>query len=103
MYWGRGYRWMFWLTGMPGWIRAWYSAVQLSTQATSFPSSSWIPFWFCRRFLWLYGWVNPVSIGASQPKMTKEQEVQMLEKGIKALEEELEYLKNTLAELKGQK
>lgn len=22
MYWGRGHRWMFWLTGMPGWMRA---------------------------------------------------------------------------------
>jgi trans-aconitate methyltransferase len=22
MFWGRGYRWMFWLTGMPGWMRA---------------------------------------------------------------------------------
>jgi hypothetical protein len=119
MFWGRGFRWMFWLTGMPGWMRAGFG----------------YPFGFCRWFPWMPRWwwtgaYGPVAwtpqgpVLASQtstqqipiapiqfqPQMTKEQEIRYLEQELKALEEEkkaleeeLESIRNRLNELKKQK
>jgi hypothetical protein len=107
---------MFWLTGMPGWMRAGF-----------WPGN---PFGFCRWFPWMprwwwtgaYGPVQwtpqttqpstqqiPVAPMQFQPQMTKEQEIRYLEQELKALEEEkkaleedLESIKKRINELKSQ-
>jgi hypothetical protein len=128
MFWGRGYRWMFWLTGMPGWMRTGFGY-------PAFGRGN--PFGFCRWFPWMprwwwtgaYGPVQwtpqgpvlasqtnqpstqqiPVAPMQFQPQMTKEQEIQYLEQELKALEEEkkaleedLESIKKRINELKSQ-
>lgn len=132
MFWGRGYRWMFWLTGMPGWMRAGFGYPVFGYGYPAFGRGN--PFGFCRWFPWLprgwwpgmYGPVEwtpqgpvlvsqttaqqiPVTPMQFQPQMTKEQEIQYLEQELKALEEEkkaledeLESIKKRINELKSQ-
>jgi len=124
MFWGRGYRWMFWLTGMPGWMRAGYGYPALAPGLLGWPG-------FCRWFPWMPRWwwsgmygpvewtpqgpvlasqtTQPVTPMQFQPQMTKEQEIQYLEQELKALEEEkkaledeLESIKKRINELKSQ-
>jgi hypothetical protein len=130
MFWGRGFRWMYYATGMPGWMRA----------GSGYPVfGRGNPFLFCRWFPWMprwwwsgmYGpveWTSQGPVLASQttaqpsaqqipatpiqfqPQMTKEQEIQFLEQEIKAMEgerkaldQDLESIRNRLNELRKQK
>ena len=98
-----GYRWMYQLTGLPGWARFGYSpgwggippGAQYLMQTGQLPQfMSWlgtqVPF------------VPPGgawgSIGAPTT-MTKEQEVQLLQGQAKALEGQLEQIKRRIEEL----
>ena len=117
---GRGYRWMFWLTGLPGWARF------------GFGYPGWGSyFWSCRWFPWLPRWwwsgiYGPVTWTPQGPMLasqttsttrylptfpqaplTKEEEIRYLEEELKALEEEkkmiereLEALRKRLGEIK---
>ena len=107
-WWGRGWRWWYYLTGMPGWMRVWYGL----------PAFGWFrgnPFPFCRWFPWLprwwwsgiYGQVQwtpqgPVLVSQApvQSQMTKEQEIQYLEEELKAIEEERKMLEQALEAIK---
>ncbi|RLI76226.1 hypothetical protein DRP04_12825 [Archaeoglobales archaeon] len=105
---GRGWRWGFWMTGLPGWMRFsyWYPA---AWQGVVWPGWSW--FWRCRWFPWLPRWwwtgmYGPIEwtpygpqlvSSTSQPAqptspqtmpVTGEQELRYLEQELKALEEE---------------
>lgn len=127
---GRGFRWMYYATGMPGWMRAGFGY-------PAFGRGN--PFGFCRWFPWMPRWwwtgnygpiewtpqgpvlasqtatqpsVQPMPVTPIQfqPQMTKEQEIQFLEQEIKALEEErkalnqdLESIKKRINELKARK
>ena len=56
-FWGRGYRWMFRLTGLPGWLRGFGGGFGFA----GFGRGAWMgfrgnPFWNCRWFPWLPRW-----------------------------------------------
>jgi hypothetical protein len=121
---------MFWLTGMPGWMRAGFGYPAFGT--------GYYPFGFCRWFPWMPRWwwtgmygpvqwtpqgpviasqtaaqpsAQQISVAPMQfqPQMTKEQEIQYLEQELQALEEEkkaleqdLESIKKRINELKSQ-
>ena len=120
-WWGRGWRWWYYITGIPGWMRAWYGL----------PAFGWFrgnPYPFCRWFPWLPRWwwsgiYGPVQwtprgpVLASQapvqpavptqplpiqfqPGMTKEQEIQYLEEEIKAIEDEKRMLEQELESIR---
>lgn len=74
---GRGYRWMYRLTGLPGW--AW-------PRCFWFP---WLPRWW---WAGIYSGIYP------QP-ITREDEVKMLQEEAAALEEELKAIRKRLQEL----
>ncbi len=103
MAYGRGgYRWrnMYYLTGLPGWMRFGFSpgwvgrspmglppAAQYLMQTGQIPQfSSWMQQW------------TPVMPG--MPGMTRDQEIAMLENQAKMLGDQLEQIKKRLDELK---
>ena len=127
MFWGRGYRWMFWLTGMPGWMRAGFGYPVFGYGYPAFGRGN--PFGFCRWFPWMPRWwwsgmygpvewtpqgpvlasqtaaqpsAQPTSVTPIQfqPQMTKEQEIQFLEQELKALEDERKVLNQDLESIK---
>jgi len=106
MWWwgGRGYRWMFRLTGLPGWMRFGFSpgwgtippGAQYLIQTGQLP----------RFYAYLTSGIGrgyypaPYPVPPEYP-MEKEQEREMLEEEMKFLEERLEQIKKRLEELKG--
>jgi len=122
---GRGFRWMYYATGMPGWMRAGLGYPAFGRGLWGWPGN---PFGFCRWFPWMprwwwsgmYGpveWTSqgpvlasqttqpsaqqiPVTPMQFQPQMTKEQEIQYLEQEIKALEEEKKALEEELESIR---
>jgi len=97
---GRGFRWMYYATGMPGWVRAGF-------EYPAFGRGN--PFPFCRWFPWLPRWwwtgaYGPVLASQTsvqfQPQMTKEQEIQYLEQELQALEEEKKALEQDLESIR---
>jgi hypothetical protein len=77
---GRGYRWMYYLTGLPRWARTGYP---WPGRCYWFP---WLPRW------WWAG-VYP------ETPISKEEEVKMLQEEATALEEELKAIRKRLQEL----
>jgi hypothetical protein len=99
-----GYRWrrMYYLTGMPGWIRFGYSPGWVGRSPTGLsPTAEWI---MSSGLMPQY--LQYLSTGATQPAatpftptgapLTKEQEVQMLEQQAKAIEAQLEATRRRL-------
>ena len=118
MFWGRGRRYWFYLTGMPGWAR------MSSNYPVGFRGN---PYPFCRFFPWLpRGWwtgafgpiemtpQGPVLTGSSvsdqvkqgwfgfpqQSNMPKEQEIAMLENQLKMIEDEKKVIEQTINSIK---
>ena len=118
--WGRGWRWWYYATGMPGWMRARYGLPAFGMR--------WFrgnPYPFCRWFPWLPRWWwagiygpvqwtpqgpvlasqsadrsttpnKPILPAQFQPQMTREQEIQYLEQELKAMEEERKMLEQAV-------
>jgi len=89
-----GYRWMYQLTGLPGWLRFGYSpgwgglppGAQFLMQ-----SGLWPQFW---------SWMQSrTPLMPPWPGMPKEQEVQLLQGQAKMLEGQLEQIKKRIEEL----
>jgi len=119
MFWGRGYRWLYYATGMPGWMRAGFG-YPVFGRGNPFPFCRWFP--WLPRWWWsgAYGPIEwtpqgpvlasqttqpsaqqiPVAPMQFQPQMTKEQEIQYLEQELKALEEEKKLLEQNLESIK---
>jgi len=74
MFWGRGYRWWFRLTGLPGWMRFGY-----------------YPPWVYAR-----GFAPPYV----EPTLSPEDELRMLEEEKQILEDQLEEIKARIEELR---
>lgn len=100
-----GYRWrrMYYLTGLPGWLRFGYSPGWLGRSPTGLPPTA--------QWLIQVGLIpqptqqSPVNPYPTQqpptfPYQTKEQEKQFLEQQAKTLESQLEFLRRRLEELK---
>ena len=118
MWWGRGWRWRFWLTGLPGWARWYYpySPVASTTQTYSQPQATFpvLPwFWRCRWFPWLPRWwwtgmygpitwtpQGPMLAQSQQPSTQPSNELQNLEQEMKALEQEKQLIEKELEEIK---
>ena len=89
---GRGFRWMYYATGMPGWMR--YNA-------------SYGNYWQCWRFPWLprgwwtgiYGPVQWTSQGPQIVSDTQGMQAQLQEQA-RAIEQEIANLQNELAEIR---
>ena len=98
---GYRYRWMFYLTGLPGWLRFGFSPGWIGRSPTGLPpTAQWI---LQSGLLPQYmQWIQTVSPAAPYlivPQMSKEQERQILEQQAKALESQLEALRKRLEEL----
>jgi hypothetical protein len=102
---GYRHRYMYYLTGMPGWMRFGFSPGWVGRSPTGLPPAA--------QYLMQTGQVPqfqsylqqqafvPWAPGfpGAQPEMTKEQEVQMLQSQAKMLEEQLDQIKKRLEEL----
>lgn len=118
----RGWRWMFWLTGLPGWARFDYPGYYRYPAPFGF-WSGWVrgnPFGFCRWFPWLPRWwwtgmYGPVQCTPQGPvltsqvsqqtqpiqlQMSKEEEINYLEQELKALEEERNLIEQEIDSIK---
>ena len=98
---GYRYRWMFYLTGLPGWLRFGFSPGWIGRSPTGLPpTAQWI---LQSGLLPQYmQWIQTVSPAATYPivpQMSKEQERQILEQQVKALESQLEALRKRLEEM----
>ncbi|RLI06087.1 hypothetical protein DRO26_00140 [Candidatus Bathyarchaeota archaeon] len=97
-----GYRWrrMYYLTGLPGWIRFGYSPGWIGRSASGLPpTAEWL---ISTGSIPSYtGQVSPnISPVTPTPILTKEQEKLMLEQQAKTIESELEAIKKRLEELR---
>jgi len=112
---GYRYRWMYYLTGLPGWIRFGFSPGWLGRSPTGLPPTAQ---WLLQSGLlpqymqWLQTYAPTAtpptttpSIAAPAaptpfiPQLTKDQEKQMLEQQVEMLESQLEALRKRLEEL----
>lgn len=106
---GYRYRWMYYLTGLPGWIRFGFSPGWLGRSPTGLPPTAQ---WLLQSGLlpqymqWLQTAaptaVPPTTtplLTAFAPTYSKEQEKQMLEQQVKILESQLEALRKRIEEL----
>ncbi|MBE0516314.1 MAG: DUF5320 domain-containing protein [Methanophagales archaeon] len=99
-----GYRWMYYQTGLPGWMRFGYSPGWIGRSPTGLPPAA--------EYLAQTGqmpqftsWLQraPAGVPATplgMPVMPKEQEIALLEAQAKALEQQLELIKKRLEELR---
>jgi len=114
---GRGYRWMFWLTGLPGWMRFGYG----------WPVGPWGWWgWRCRWFPWLPRWwwtgmYGPVywtplgpTLGSYPSYYTPPtsyspyytpptSEIEALKEEKRMLEEQLKHINQKIKELSGER
>lgn len=86
MWWGRGYRWRFWATGIPGWA----------------VGAAWVP--WCWRFPWLpRGWwsgiYGPVEWTAQGPQLKAEDELAVLKQIRDEIKAELSDIEKRISEL----
>ena len=107
---GYRYRWMFYLTGLPGWMRFGFSPGWIGRSPTGLPPTAQ---WLLQSGLlpqymqWLQTAgpaatapvTPPVLPTAVTPTYSKEQEKQMLEQQVKMLESQLDALRKRLEEL----
>lgn len=98
---GYRYRHMYYLTGLPGWMRFGFSPGWLGRSPTGLPPTAQ---WLLQSGLlpqyMQYLQTQPVPpMAPPVPTYSKEQEKQMLEQQIRALETQLEALKKRLEEL----
>ncbi|MDI6885516.1 MAG: DUF5320 domain-containing protein [archaeon] len=100
-----GYRWMYYLTGLPGWMRFGYSPGWIGRSPTGLPPAA--------QYLAQAGlmpqftsWLQqqaPAGVPITpmgMPAMPKEQEIAMLEAQARMLGDQLELIKKRLEELK---
>jgi hypothetical protein len=80
---GRGYRWMYLQTGLPGWARYGYPSMPWSHRCMYFP---WMP------------WDYP---GFRAPVLSRDEEMSALREEAAAMEEELTEIKKRIQELGG--
>ena len=97
-----GYRWrrMYYLTGLPGWIRFGYSPGWLGRSSTGLPPTAQ---WLIQSGLAPQGpqqQASPMPSFPIGPTITKDQEKQFLEQQVKVLESQLETVRKRLEELK---
>ena len=95
---GYRHRYMYYLTGLPGWMRFGFSPGWLGRSPTGLPPTAQ---WLLQSGLlpqyMQYLQTQPMpSLAPSIPAYDKEQEKQMLEQQIKALEAQLEALRKRL-------
>lgn len=94
---------MYYLTGLPGWMRFGYSPGWIGRSPTGLPPAA--------QYLtqtgqmpqftpWLQQQAPTGAAPMDMPAMPKEQEISMLETQAKALEQQLEQLKKSLEELR---
>jgi len=100
-YGGRGYRWMYYATGLPGWIRFGFSPGWggLPPAANYLIQSGQLP-----QFM-SFLQQRTIGLGPMQgiqqfPQMTKEQELKFLEQQASILEQQLNEIKKRIDELK---
>ncbi len=114
---GRGFRWMFWLTGLPGWARFSYGypayGYGYPYRYATWPAYNW--FWRCRWFPWLPRWwwtgmYGPVQWTPQGPMLTSQpstqtiptqpiNEIEALKQEKQILEQELKDIEKRLKEL----
>jgi len=89
----RGYRWMFWLTGLPGWMRFGFSPGwgALPPAAQYLMSTGQLP-----QFMSFLQPYSPVSA----PSMRAEDELRILKERAEILERELREIRRRIEELK---
>jgi hypothetical protein len=80
---GRGYRWMYWLTGLPGWARGAYGLPYAADVLYPYAPPMWAP----RPYSGPYG-------------LTPEEELRMLEEELSYLESQKDDLEQEIDELK---
>ncbi|MHA1238762.1 MAG: DUF5320 domain-containing protein [Candidatus Odinarchaeia archaeon] len=92
---GRGYRWMYWLTGLPGWMRFGFSPGWVGVSPTGLPpgaqyilSTGQLPQF--TQFLQTY---------SPSAGLTADQEKQILTQQFEFLKQQLEAIKKRLEEL----
>ncbi|MHC1611230.1 MAG: DUF5320 domain-containing protein [Candidatus Methanospirareceae archaeon] len=101
-----GYRWMYYLTGLPGWMRFGYSPGWLGRSPTGIPPGAQylmqtgqmpqFASWLQQQAPGTWAPVTPMGV----PTIPREQEISMLESQAKILEDQLEQIKKRLEELK---
>jgi len=111
---GYRYRWMFYLTGLPGWLRFGFSPGWLGRSPTGLPpTAQWLlQSGLLPQFMQYLQTAAPTVVPpaatppatgtqttAPFPTLTKEQEKQLLEQQVKLLEAQLENLRKRLEEL----
>ncbi|MGC8913730.1 MAG: hypothetical protein ACP5LE_07405 [Thermoplasmata archaeon] len=111
---GRGYRWMYYATGMPGWMRAWQGFYGFGKGYLGYPYGTcrwfpWLPRW------WWSGMYGPVTWSSSGPVLSsqvgsREEEIAILENELtamesekKGIEEAINATRKRIEELKTQK
>ena len=120
---GRGYRWRFWATGIPGWMAFGYSPGWIGVTPTGLPPfAQWLMstgrmnefMQYLRNTFPSYPYRRPYPIQASQqttqqmyptippPTLTPEEELRYLEEQKQFLEQQLQELKRRLNERKKQ-
>jgi len=108
---GYRYRWMFYLTGLPGWLRFGFSPGWIGRSPTGLPpTAQWlIQSGLLPQFMQylqtqapvtpMLPPVTPQAPVPLAPTYSKEQEKQFLEQQVKMLESQLEALRKRLEEL----
>jgi len=111
---GYRYRRMYYLTGLPGWIRFGYSPGWLGRSPTGLPpTAQWLmQSGLLPQFMQYLQTTAPTAVPPTTPttaptplqapfapQLTKEQEKQMLEQQVKMLESQLEALRKRLEEI----
>lgn len=98
------YRWMYYATGLPGWMRFGFSPGWMGRSPTGLPPTA--------QYLMQSGQMPQFTefLGAQMPfyqgvpmapqNMTREQEISMLENQAKMIEDQLAQIKKRLEELK---
>jgi len=89
------YRWMYYATGMPGWMRFGFSPGWIGRSPTGLPPAA--------QYLMQTGQVQQF-LGTQMPfyqgmALSKDQEISMLENQAKLIEQQLEQIKKRLEEL----
>ena len=106
---GRGYRWMYYATGMPGWMRYSYipqtagGRIQASVPVWGFGRGN--PYPYCRFFPWLpRGWwtgmYGQVEWTEQGPIIKGMEEIDALRAELKRLEDEKRYIEQEINNLR---